>query len=573
MMSNSWTNAISAGTPPMAVLALSRASAIMSFNRTAKRMLGCDLEPGDCWPVDKFFAPKDLPYVKAVFNAVFETGRPLQNQIGFIVNAKGNYNPCRYTASPLFESNRGVLGVILSFQPISSALTPTQNPNPKEHLPVYFPHNYRELVEDLPGGVFTIDLDWRITSFNGAAESITGFSKTQVLGAHCWDIFHSADCQKNCPMRKVFDHAAPQTDHEIMTHDRRGQRQTLIVNAGLLRDPSGEVSGAVQTFRRAGDSVESRHSTQLRFGTIVGKSPAMSALFNMLPDIANSEANVLIAGESGTGKELFARTLHDLSRHRPHPFVAVNCAALSESLLEAELFGHAKGAFTGAVQARPGRFEMAGEGTLFLDEIGELRPDLQVKLLRVLEQRVFERVGGTSPVQFRARVISATHQDIAAALRESRFREDLYYRLRTVPLMIPPLRKRSEDIPLLVNHFIHKFNARTGKRVRAVDPKVMQLFLNAAWPGNVRELERCIEHAFVFVKGPVIFSRHLPDLNELLRPPTSQPEEKKYRSRKMNRERIVQALDQARGNRRKAAALLNISRTSLWRRMKTLGLL
>jgi transcriptional regulator with PAS, ATPase and Fis domain len=298
----------------------------------------------------------------------------------------------------------------------------------------------------------------------------------------------------------------------------------------------------------------------------------MRRLFEILPDIAASDTNVLINGESGTGKDLFARTIHQHSSRRDFPFVAVNCSALAESLLESELFGHEKAAFTGAVQTRQGRFEMAKNGTLFLDEIGDLKPQLQVKLLRVLEERVFERVGGTRPIRMNARVISATNCDLKTALKQGTFREDFYYRLRTVPITIPPLRERREDIPLLVEYFIQCLNRRTQKQVQSVDPKVMQFFMKYNWPGNVRELERTIEYAFVFVRGSVILPRNLPDAGEFGSAPPSRGEGKPPHTDTNSRESIIWALSRTDGRRKEAAELLGISRTSLWRRMKAFDL-
>jgi len=280
---------------------------------------------------------------------------------------------------------------------------------------------------------------------------------------------------------------------------------------------------------------------------------------------------VLISGETGTGKDMVARAIHKLSKRSKGPFVAVNCAALAESLLESELFGHEKGAFTGAERTRPGRFEMAQDGSLLLDEIGELKPDLQVKLLRVLEQREFERVGSTRAIAMRARIISATNQKLDQLLARGKFREDLYYRLKTVPIVIPPLRERPEDIPPLVEHFIEKFNIRYDKKVRSVDPKVMRFFEKYHWPGNVRELERSIEHAFVFVRGPVIFHRYLPNAVEF-NPPPAEAAATGPIGDINDRNTILWALAQASGKRKDAADLLGISRTSMWRRMKNMGL-
>ena len=238
----------------------------------------------------------------------------------------------------------------------------------------------------------------------------------------------------------------------------------------------------------------------------------MQEIIHSLPVIAASESNVLIQGESGTGKELVARALHLHSPRRKGPFVAVNCSAIPETLLESELFGHERGAFTGAVSSKPGRFELAKGGTLFLDEIGDLKPELQVKLLRVLEERAFMRVGGTRKIALEARIVAATNVNLKEAMQQGRFRDDLYYRLFTVPIDLPPLREKREDIPILVKYFLEQLNRKFNKRIRGVDPKVMKVLCRHAWPGNVRELQHVLEYCFVFAKGPLITERHLPRL-------------------------------------------------------------
>ncbi len=432
------------------------------------------------------------------------------------------------------------------------------------------PVAHQTLVDSIPEGVFTIDLKWRIISFNHEAETITGFSKKEAIGRHCWEIFQSDMCNLNCPLRQAMEQGRSYMDQDVRMIRKGGEALTILVNAGLLKTMTGKVIGAVETFRplASADARIEKNKNNASFPDIIGQSAVMKRLFSMLTDIAASDANVLLTGESGTGKELVARTLHKHSQRGRKPFVAVNCSALAESLLESELFGHEKAAFTGAAKGKVGRFEMARGGTLFLDEIGDLKPELQVKLLRVLEQREFERVGGTRTLPMDARIISATHQDLRDAMAHGTFREDLYYRLRTVPLTIPPLRHRLDDIPLLVDFFVQKFNSSLRKQVRAVDDAVMGLFMQYHWPGNVRELERTLEHAFVFVKGPLIQPHHLPAPDEFS--PVKgfgMPEERALAS-KPTREAIVNALTQTDGARADAARLLGISRTSLWRRMR-----
>lgn len=551
------------------VLALSRTLAVMSSNIGMEDLVGCVPMTGEHWPLSRLFAPQYLKAVEDAVKEAFRCGRGVENLEAGVRRTDGTAILCRYDLQPLIGSEAQTIGLILTLDALAQP-SPAVLDTLKCACPADAPQDETaSLFEHLPQGSFTIDAHWCIRAFNQAAEQITGFSRTEAIGHHCWEIFRSESCRKQCPMRQALDRQQPEMDRQVLSVNRNGQHQTLSVNISVMRNAQGDIVGAIETFHPAGGDRPSLFGAPGRLQGIIGNSPPMRALFASMTDLAASRANVLICGESGTGKELIARTLHELSPQNNAPFVAVNCAALAETLIEAELFGHEKGAYTGAEQSRPGRFELAGRGTLLLDEIGELKADLQIKLLRVIEQRSFERVGGTKPIAFEARLISATHQDLAQAIQTKRFREDLFYRLRTVTLTVPPLRQRPEDIPLLVDHFIKKFNAKTGKKVRSLDPKVMQCFMAYKWPGNVRELERCIEHAFVFVKGPVIFQRYLPDLEDFeasvaaALPPRMEPDE---------RESILWALKQTGGRREAASRLLGISRTSIWRRMKAMGL-
>ena len=433
--------------------------------------------------------------------------------------------------------------------------------------------DYQEIFQYLPEGVFTIDTLWRITSFNKTAEHITGYRKDEVIGRHCWEVFCSELCHKGCPLGICFETGKLQMDQEVLVTNRHGVTKTLIVNVNILQDKDGMIQGGIETFRPppGGEHILSR--THAAFEGLIGKSPTMQSIFQMLPDVAVSEANVLLCGESGTGKEVLARVIHRQSGRCKGPFVAVNCSALAESLLESELFGHEKGAFTGAESRKQGRFELARGGTLFLDEIGDLKQQIQVKLLRVIEEREFERVGGTRSIRLDARIISATNKDLAKALGQNLFRDDLYFRLRTVPFYVPPLRKRPEDIPPLVSHFLKILNQRYNKQVRAVDPKVMRIFMKYDWPGNIRELERTLEYAFVFVKGPVIFERHLPEITIINHQQSSMEDHTCLADKgSSDKQSILLALSRSGGNRQNAADMLGISRTSLWRRMKEFNL-
>ncbi len=544
----------------------------MSADAGINELLGCKPVPGEHWPLSRLFTPRHLTSAAKAVRDTFTSGRAVENLEAALRCAAGTPIPCRYHLQPLIGGDGRIIGLIFTFYPLSPGEDPIATAFDRADAGNAPSQDSAALFDHLPKGSFTIDTQWRIRAFNQAAEQITGFSRNEALGRHCWEIFRSDICRRQCPMRKALDRRQPEMDRQVFAVNRNGKGQTLSVNISVLKNARGAIVGAIETFNPVGGDRPSPFNAPGRFQGIIGNSPPMRALFARMPDLAANRANVLIGGESGTGKELLARTLHALSPDPAAPFIAVNCAALAETLIEAELFGHEKGAFTGAEQGRAGRFELAGRGTLLLDEIGELKADLQLKLLRVIEQRSFERVGGTRPIAFEARLIAATHQDLPRAIALKRFREDLFYRLRTVTLTVPPLRHRLDDIPLLVDHFIKKFNARTGKQVRSLDPKVMRRFQAYHWPGNVRELERCIEHAFVFVKGPVIFQHYLPDLDESgalecapgpLPPREIDPADK---------ETLLWALERSGGRRQAASRLLGISRTSMWRRMKAMGL-
>ena len=549
------------------MIALSASFSLMSFNRAAYQLLGIESKLGEVYPPEKMFDRDSLATADKLFNDVIKKGLTVNTiKLGF-VTSDGRQIHCNVKALPMVTNRFSTIGIILSFHAQDSKLFQKSKPPVLKHLPRL---GYQEVVDGLPEGVFTIDRDWRISSFNKTAERLTGYAPGDIIGEYCWQVFQSGSCKQHCPLGTIFQSGKLCENLVSTILTQTGFQQKIVFNAGPLKTVDGIVMGAFKTFHLAPPSKEDRDRSLINatFQGMVSNSCAMKTIFSMLQDVAASRASVLISGESGTGKELVARAIHNLSHQSQGNFVAVNCSALPETLLESELFGHEKGAFTGAEHLKTGRFELADNGTLFLDEIGELKPSLQVKLLRVLEQKEFERVGGTSPIKLNARIIAATNQDLEKALGNGLFREDLYYRLRTVPIRIPPLRERIEDIPLLVDYFIKIFNQKYDKTVRVVDPKVLDFFMEYHWPGNVRELERCMEHAFVFVKGPIIFSRYLPEIGEFNTIETVPQIETAP-----DQNNLLWALDKAGGRRATAAELLSISRTSLWRRMKEAGLI
>lgn len=427
------------------------------------------------------------------------------------------------------------------------------------------------ILESISDGVFTVDLDWRITSFNRAAEEITGISRDEAMGRLCSEVFRASLCEGACALRRTMEDGVPVVNQPCFIVDGEGRRIPISISTALLRTASGEVVGGAETFRDLTVVEELRRELEGRFqiGDLISRSVSMRRLFELVPALAESDCTVLIEGETGTGKELLARAIHGAGPRRLRPFVAVNCAAIPETLLEAELFGVRAGAFTGADRDRAGRFGAAEGGTMLLDEIGELSPAMQVKLLRVLQERAYQPLGGAVAVPADVRVIAATNQDLRRLVRDGLFREDLFYRINVVRLETPPLRRRREDIPLLADHFVTALNCRQGRRVTGVSAEAMALLMAHDWPGNVRELENALEHAFVVCRGQRIEPRHLP---EPLSGYQARPKDFAGKIREAGSEAILDALRRNHNNRQAAARDLGMHRATFFRKVKELGL-
>lgn len=369
------------------------------------------------------------------------------------------------------------------------------------------------ILESISDGVFTVDLEWKITSFNRAAEEITGVMREDAVGGLCGEVFRSSLCGAECAMQQTLQSGKAVVAKSAYIVRADGEQVPVSISTSVLRDGSGNVVGGVEVFRDLTEVEALRHELggRYRAGDLISRSQLMQRIFAVLPAIAESQSTVLIQGETGTGKELIARTLHNLSLRRDKPFVAVNCGALPDTLLESELFGYKAGAFTGAVKDKPGRFALAEGGTIFLDEIGEITPALQVRLLRILQERVYEPLGGTKSMAADIRVIAATNRDLLELTKSGEFREDLYYRVNIVSVDLPPLRNRKEDIPLLAQEFIRHFNTLQDKQIAGFDPEAMSLLMAYEWPGNVRELENLVERAFILCNSGMIKLKHLPE--------------------------------------------------------------
>lgn len=436
---------------------------------------------------------------------------------------------------------------------------------------------FNVILNSIADGVFTTDNEGKITFINKAGQEITGFSSKEAVGRYCFDVFRADICQTRCALKETLKTKKEIINLPATILKKGGQKVPISISTAVLKNEKGQIIGGVETFRdlSAIEELKKELSQKYTLGDIISKNHLIHDIFNILPNIAESDSTVLIQGASGTGKELFANAIHHLSRRKEKPFVKVNCGALPDTLLESELFGYVKGAFTDAKKDKLGRFALANGGTIFLDEIGDMSPSLQVKLLRVLQEKEYEPLGSTGPRKTDVRIIAATNQDLSQLMREGKFRDDLFYRLNVVKLELPPLSKRREDIPLLIDAFVQKFNAKMGKQITGVSDEALRLLLEHDYPGNIRELENIIEHAFVLGRGERIDVDCLPkefiEVQEAIPPPPPLKEETLFK--RAEAEIIERTLKKHGGNRTSTAQELGIDRTTLWRKMRKYGFL
>ena len=430
------------------------------------------------------------------------------------------------------------------------------------------------ILDSISEGVFTVDLDFRITSFNRAAEEITGIRHKEAVGKYCRGVLRADLCETDCTLAATMQTGKPIMNKAVHIIDAEGKRRAIAISTALLKDTEGKVIGGVETFRDISAIEQLRKEVEGRYSCedIISQNHQMQNLFSILPNIAESSATVLIEGESGTGKELFARALHNLSFRKDKAFIAVNCGALPDTLLESELFGYKAGAFTDAKKDKPGRFALADGGTIFLDEIGDVPASVQVRLLRVLQEKTYEPVGAISSVKADIRVVTATNKKLHQLVEQGKFRDDLYYRINVVKLELPPLRERKEDIPLLVDHFIARFNRLHNKNICCVTNEVSAALLAYDYPGNVRELENILEHCFVLCEGEIIEERHLPTSVRPALPPGKVRVSKTATLQQMEIAFITQALRRNKGNKAAAAKQLGIDKSTLFRKLKAFGI-
>jgi two-component system response regulator HydG len=445
---------------------------------------------------------------------------------------------------------------------------------------------WQTVIDTMLEGLMLVDPDGKIVFINRAFEQLTGYTKEEVDGKSC-EILGCDTCfgtreegkDKYCALFKE----GKVRRRKCIFQKKGGGELHVLKNAALIRDEAGKVVGGVENLTDLSPIVEKEEvilrlrkqlSNEDGFHGMLGKSTAMKKVFDLIASAAPSEAPVVIYGESGTGKELAAAAIHRLSGRHGGPFVKVNCAALNENLLESELFGHVKGAFTGADRTRVGRFEAANTGIIFLDEIGDLPLTTQTKLLRVLQEKEFERVGDNRPITTDVRILAATNKDLIRLMQEGLFREDLYYRISVIPIYLPPLRDRLDDIPMLTDTFIHRMSLKTEKTITGIAKDALDVFMRHSWPGNIRELINVIEYGFVLCPQGEISMAHLP-AQLLGHNPMHVQQASRTRSKSPTgggRQELIQALQATGGNKSEAARRLGVSRVTVWKRIKKFGI-
>jgi len=423
--------------------------------------------------------------------------------------------------------------------------------------------NLEHVLDSLKEGIIAHDMDRRIFFFNTEAERITGYLREEVLGRDCHKAFGSPFCGERCVFCENPPKLPDKSEYTLNISTKSGEQRRIEMTVISMRDAAGQYSGVLTSFNDLTDifSLKERAGELTRFSNIIGHDSKMISIFKQIQEVADYDYPVHVSGETGTGKELVAAAIHSESRRGGAPFVPINCGALPEGLIESELFGHVKGAFTGAIRDKKGRFELADTGTVFLDEVTELSNNMQAKLLRFLQESEFERVGGEKTISVDVRVISATNKNLKEAVKRGKFREDLYYRLNVIPVHLPPLRERKIDIPLLSEHFLQEARQRYSKKNLKISSKAMSLMLDYRWPGNVRELQNAIQYAIVKSNNRLISADDLPlelrDLENICA--------RRGPSRKLDAESVRSALERTGGNKVKAAKLLGVGRATLYR--------
>ncbi|MEW6005237.1 MAG: sigma 54-interacting transcriptional regulator [Stygiobacter sp.] len=558
---------------PDGIVVIGRDKNIIVFNEAAYRITGLSEDEviGENFEI---LFQKNIDEKKFIIDAL-EKNLSFSNLSINITDIKGQIKNVLSSVTPI-KRDGNVLSVLFVFRDTKEMISLAEEIQQKTSELIDQKNKLDAIFNSNIEGTFTIDNEWTITSFNISAEKITGYKKTEAIGKKCWEIFNSSFCRNGCHMEQTIQKGKAMVGNELEIIHKNGKKIPIRVNSNILINSKYEKIGAIETFLDISEikNLSAHLSEFFKYENIVGRNKEIKQVISVLESVSQTDTTVLITGESGTGKELAARAIHLNSSRKSGPFIAVNCSAFVESLIESELFGHEKGAFTGAVKTKIGKFKLAQGGTLFLDEIGDLSTTIQTKLLRVLETREFERVGGNKSIKMDARIITATNKDLLEEIKAGRFREDLFYRINVINVHLPPLRERMDDFPLIVNHFIELFNKKFNKNIKQFSSEAFDILLDYNWPGNIRELENVIEHCFVICTGDIIQVECLPKRlrEQKFKTSVELHSNSKKGFKEAERELILSVLEKNNHNRTKAAKELNINPSTLWRKMKKLGI-
>ena len=547
---------------PDGIIVISSEKKIIAFSQAASRITG--YEEDEIILKDFNFLFKKSGEYKNYITDSLTSGNTYSNLSINITCNKDRVLNVLSSITPITRSDKSIIGLALVFRDTEEMLSLAEIIQDKTQALMDEKNKLDAIFNSNIEGTFTIDMEWNVTSFNKSAEKITGYNKEEAINKKCWEIFGSNLCRNGCHMESTMSGRVSSIGNELVIKSKEKKLIPIRVNSAPLLNGMNEQVGAVETFIDISEikNLAEHLSEKYKFANIIGKSKSMNKVYSLLESVAQSDSSVLITGESGTGKELVARAIHLHSDRKSAPFVAINCNAFAESLIESELFGHEKGAFTGAIKNKTGRFELAKDGTLFLDEIGDLSSQIQVKLLRVLETKQFEQVGGIEPITLNARIIAATNKDLKKEIETGRFREDLLFRINVINIDLPPLRERMEDFPILV---------KLKKKIAGISAEAFRLLTKYNWPGNIRELENVIEHGFVLCQGEIIQLEHLPE-KLINRIETFENKNKPSPIIEAEKKLILDTLEKYKGNKNETAKALGINKSTLWRKMKKLNL-
>ena len=556
---------------------------IIFVNKMAKELIGLEHEIPDGVACDKIMRT-DLCLKNCPLDSI-SGGSSCASHFMNINLYKDNIGtnahsiPLCLNVAPLNDMDGNMIGIIENFRPMSEAVRIIESLKESNIVLAQEKSKVDSIIESLADGVLTVDKELRITSFNKGMEKLTGLKESDVIGHTCKEILNADNCTGDCPFEFTLKNGYGLANIMERIVGRDGTVIPVFISTAFLKDGEGHI-GFIATLRDASEieKLKKEINDRYKFSNIIGKSDPVQQIFELIETLSETDCSVLIEGESGTGKELVARAIHHESNRRNGHFVKINCSAIVAGLFESELFGHVRGAFTGAIKDKIGKFELADGGTIFLDEIGEMPLALQSKLLRVIQDREFEMVGDNKIVRVDVRIIAATNKNLQDDIKTGNFREDLYYRLCVVPVKMPPLRERKEDIPLLVNHFLSKCSLKSQNRRKVIEVSriAMSALMDYDWPGNIRELENAIEHAYIRCKSHIIDMESLPpaintvQLQNVQSPGT--------RTTGPNREKtdeqyVKELLDKFNWNKTTVARHLGIGRTTLWRKLKKYDLI